>query len=209
MSDASRPAAARKAQALGEDSFLAELGADPADLAALCELVEGLAPALPSGDVRARVLATIAGEVAEARTSRWRGFAARIAAMIDVGVERAEAFIAQALGGGWDAGPVPGLTTLWVDGGAAAAGCIRGFVRLEAGLAFPEHRHLGDEATLVLEGALIDSDGTTAEAGELVEMAGGSTHGYRAGAGADLVMFVVVREGIAIGETAIRHRDAL
>ena len=81
---------------------------------------------------------------------------------------------------GWEFEAVPGIETLWVEGGPAVANCIRGFVRMAPGAEFPHHRHVGDETALVLEGAVIDSTGNVYLPGDVVHMPAGSEHGYSA-----------------------------
>jgi hypothetical protein len=49
-------------------------------------------------------------------------------------------------------------------------------VRMEPGSRFPSHPHGFDEQCLVLEGAIEDTDGNKATAGDFIVMAKGSTH---------------------------------
>lgn len=167
-------------------------------------LLEGLEPLAPSATLRERVMASAR---APGRLAR---FADKLAAMIDVTIDKAKELLDRAADASlWERDLVPGLDALWVEGGPAVAGCVRGFARLAAGAAFPVHTHLGEETTLVLEGAMIESGGAVVRPGETLVMKAGDTHSYAAaGGGPDLVFFVVVREGIAIeGAGELRHRD--
>lgn len=181
----------------------ADADLDEADLNALTDtLLDDLEPLTPPAALRERML--------QATGSRLERFADKLAALIDVTVERAKALLANALEPvGWEPLPVPGAMTLWVDGGPAAAACIRGFLRIPAGASFPHHTHAGDEKVLVLDGCMIDSTGEEFNPGDLSVMAAGSSHHYVARAGAsDLLVFAVVKEGIDIGDQAFRHRDS-
>lgn len=161
----------------------------------------GLRPIAPPPALRERLLRSTSGRLAR--------FADKLAELIDVTVERARELLERALDpDGWEPLPIPGATTLWVDGGPRAAACIRGFVRIHAGHAFPHHTHAGDEQVLVLDGCMVDSSGREFQPGEISAMAEGSSHDYHALAGTtDLLIFAVVREGIDIGDQAFRHRD--
>ncbi|MFO0744331.1 MAG: cupin domain-containing protein [Myxococcota bacterium] len=102
------------------------------------------------------------------------------------------------------------MDALWVEGGAAAARCIRGFARLRAGATFPDHTHLGVELQLVLEGTLLDSNGVVARPGDIVRSEPGTSHSYFAAPGGpDLLFFVVAAEGIELPGGVLRHRDPI
>lgn len=191
------------------DAFLAEAlddeALDGATLDALGALVDDLTPVAPPAALRDRILA------AAVPTGRLRRFADALARMLDVAVSRAEELLDtfESLPG-WEDGPLPGCSrSLWVDGGAATLGCIRGFIRLDPGVTFPEHRHLGEEQVLVLQGSFVDSvTGATARPGDLIALPAGTSHAFTVAAeGPPLLYFVVVREGVELGGVAVRHRD--
>ena len=184
-----------------EPDWLGELGEHDADLAAALLLAD-LTPLDAPATGRVRLL-EVTGKGRLAR------FAETLAGLIDVTVDHARTILDRALEAvGWETEAVPGISTLWVEGGAAVAGCIRGFVRMEPGSQFPHHRHIGDEVALVLEGAVLDSTGAIYLPGDIVRMPADTAHSYRAReGGTDLLVFSVVREGIAVGDTLIRHRD--
>jgi hypothetical protein len=192
------------------DLISGDLDLEPGDLDLIAAaLTADLAPLAPAPSTRERLLQT--------GPSRFARFARTLADLIDVSVDRAKALLERALdladpvrmaSNAWEPLPIPGACTLWVEGGSAVAGCIRGFVRIPAGSDFPEHRHLGDEKVLVLDGAILDSSGLEYHPGDIAEMPAGSSHSYRArDGGTDLLVFAVVREGIDIGDLAFRHRD--
>lgn len=110
----------------------------------------------------------------------------------------------------WQAEPgLTGMDAVWVEGGPAVRNCIRGFVRLKASHSFPEHAHLGQETTLVLQGRLKLDDGRVFGPGDVYVAEADAVHSLEALEGPDLLYFVVVHQGIRIGSTEILHRDAL
>lgn len=169
----------------------------------LAFIAEALPPLRPTSARRQALL-----DALEPR-GRLARFAQEIARMIDVSLDHAERILTRVFDTeGWEPGPIAGSTTLWVEGGPAVAGCIRGFLRIDAGLDFPHHQHLGDEEVLVLEGAMIDSNGATIRPGQRLTMRVGTEHSYRAQAGgAELLTFLVVRDGVRVGDAELRHRD--
>lgn len=191
------------------DAFLDEaldgdaLDGDAAD--ALSVLLDDLTPIAPPPSLRARILD------AAVPAGRLQRFAATLARMLDVGVAKAEQLLDTFESmPGWEDGPLPGCSrSLWVAGGAATLGSIRGFIRLDPGVTFPEHRHLGDEQVLVLQGSFVDSvTGATARPGDLITLPAGTEHAFTVvDGGPPLLYFVVVREGVELGGVAVRHRD--
>jgi putative transcriptional regulator len=180
------------------DAFLREL----ADADAHALGLECLADALPAraraASLRARVLASAAQQPRLAR------FAAQVAELLDVGLERAHALLARLDHASAWTPELPGISFLWVDGGPRVADALRGFVRVHAGQEFPEHAHLGDEVTLVLQGGFEDpTRGRVFRPGDLDRMAAGTSHHFRAAdGGVDLLKLSVVHAGIrALGHS--------
>jgi quercetin dioxygenase-like cupin family protein len=154
-------------------------------------------PAEPRAGLRDAVLASIA------ERTRLGGYAERLAALFDFGVERAAELLREASGdaSGWEAIPLPGVRLFHLTGGARVAGADCGLVRLEPGARFPLHRHGGDEWVLVLTGEA-EEEGTGARwlPGDLLHRDAGSMHAYRAVGDAPFVFAVVLRNGIEIAE---------
>jgi anti-sigma factor ChrR (cupin superfamily) len=71
-----------------------------------------------------------------------------------------------------------------------------GFVKVPAGEPFPEHRHLGEEQVLVLQGGFVDSEGRVCHRGDEAVKPLGSAHGFTALPGADLIFLVVIFGGL-------------
>jgi quercetin dioxygenase-like cupin family protein len=75
----------------------------------------------------------------------------------------------------------------------ARPGLDVGFVALDAGTAFPEHKHLGEESVLVISGEMVDLTSQDRYGpGSLVRMAKGTVHAVAAGPHETLVYLVVV-----------------
>jgi len=188
------------------DAFLDEaLAEDPAALEALEALVDELEPLAPPPPLRSAILAAAVSE------GRFARFATTFAKLLDVTVEAARRILDTfEASPDWEDGPLPGTcASLWIAGGPATAGCIRGFIRLGAGMTFPDHGHLGDEAVLVLQGSFTDlTNGRESLPGDVVTMPAGSRHSFVATPGGpDLLYFVLLREGVELGGEIIRARD--
>lgn len=181
------------------DRFLAELPEDDVDA-----LVSALgADSAPLASIRDALLA-------EARTEgRFDRFAARVAELLDLDERQASALL-DGIGcvESWTDGPAPGVDVFHVQGGPKVANAITGFVRMAGGVVFPEHRHLGDELVLVIQGSFEDGvTGRVHRAGESVPMPAGTAHDFRARPGPALVYLVVLEDGLQIGEHVVRADD--
>ena len=130
--------------AVAADSALA---AELADLHASTELL--VLPVAPAPAVHTRLMASVGA-------GRFERFAARTAAMFDVTLERARELLGlMDRPTSWTQEGA-GLAIVHFDGGPAYAGADCGFVRLEPGAVFPPHKHIGEEASVVLQGRLRD-----------------------------------------------------
>lgn len=157
--------AAQVERAVAGDAALAR------ELAAHQQATELLVePVAPSADVKARLMASIGA-------GRFDAFAARVAKMFDVTVERGR----ELLGlierpASWIA-QIPGISLVHFDGGPAAAAADCGFVRLLPGAVFPPHNHLGLEACIVLSGQMHDPvHNRTLGPGDGCELSSGTAH---------------------------------
>ncbi len=152
----------------------------------------GAEPALPRPALRGAVLGTIAAG------TKLSGFTARLAQLFDLARERADELIREASGAacdGWEAYPVAGVRLFHLAGGPRVAAADCGLVRIEPGVRFPAHRHLGEECSLILAGEA-EEEGTGARwaPGDLVHRAPGSVHAYRV-LGREPLVFAVVLDG--------------
>ena len=81
---------------------------------------------------------------------------------------------------------------------------VVGFLKVQPRVAFPRHRHLGDETVVVVQGALRHGDGTVARLGDAHLWRAGSEHAFEALPGPELIYLVVIRDGVAFGDVVIR-----
>lgn len=113
--------------------------------------------------------------------SRLTHFAPEVAALYDLSLEDAKALLEKANDVSlWSDGPGPGVQLLPVNAGPKAAERINALVKVEPGAQFPHHDHPGHERVMVLEGGYLDSGGVEVWRGEVQEMMGGTSHGFRA-----------------------------
>jgi quercetin dioxygenase-like cupin family protein len=99
----------------------------------------------------------------------------------------------------WVDTPIAGTRLMHLRGGPRVAGADNGLVRIAAGASFPQHRHLGRERVLVLEGGYRDEpSGRVYLAGDLHEMAADTAHAYAALPERPLLLAVSVVAGIEV-----------
>ncbi len=155
----------------------------------LARTVEALPPVAPDPALRARLLGTLGS------TDRFASFLDRAAGLLDLTVEAVRAAFSRIDDpGAWEPG-LPGMKMIHFVAGPRLATADAGFVRLQPGMSFPRHRHLGPEVTLVLEGAMRCGERLYGP-GEVLEMAEGTEHEYSAAPERELVV-LTIQNGIA------------
>jgi hypothetical protein len=167
-----------------EDAAAVDLG--------LSYVINELPAALPPIGFRDRLLGAALPEHRLAR------YAEPIAALLDIDVTAAEALIGRIDDPSAWFDFLPGISLLPVPAGPLAAGALRGFVRVRAGVEFPEHEHLGDEAVMIMQGYYSDSvTGEVFGPGDTPRMAVDTQHSFRVFAdGPDLLGLVVAQGGL-------------
>jgi hypothetical protein len=170
-----------------------------AELVAYQDTAHQLAvPVEPSPAVRSRLLASIGGGPLER-------FAQRLGALFDLTLDRAR----EVLGlierpASWET-QVPGIALVHFDGGPAFAAADCGFIRIAPGAIFPFHKHLGDEACVVLEGALYDpTNDRVISAGEDYVQAAGTEHALVNKGSVDCVFAARAMHGIEVAGAPAR-----
>jgi anti-sigma factor ChrR (cupin superfamily) len=142
------------------------------------------------------------------RAARPQPFAAYLeplAQLFEIAVETARDYLgALSDEDAWHA-MMDGIALQHVQGGPATASADVGFVRVAPDLDFPPHVHVGEERNLVLDGSLIDGDGTTYGPGDLFVHPAGSHHVFRSGSRG--VLFAVVVWGVDFGADIDIHED--
>lgn len=171
-------------------------GRDVEDVASvdigLSYVTNELPTALPPAGFRDRLLGAALPEQRLAR------YAEPIAALLDIDVAATEALIGRIDDPSAWIEFLPGISLLPAPAGPRALGALRGFVRVRAGLEFPEHEHLGDEAVMIMQGYYSDSiTGEVFGPGDTPRMPVDTRHSFRVFAdGPDLLGLVVAQGGL-------------
>jgi len=156
---------------------------DEADAIALAAWAEAnVTPVAPPAGLRGRILGDLGG------VARFNSVAEALRRFVDLGAEAVEDLLRKLddAATAWTEG-LPGIRYFHFAAGPATAGAEAGFVRLEPGATFPNHRHLGPERTFVVEGIMHDR-GRVYGPGSIIESATGTAHDYTAGPGRDLII---------------------
>lgn len=163
------------------------------------ELVAALADTLPARAPTSALRDRLLRSVSSARL-RWAPLFGKLGALFDLD-EAALGDMAEraSIASEWQPGPLPGVALFHLEGGSAIAGADAGLVRVDAGLHFPEHRHLGEERTLILEGEALESSGVVRRPGDALNMPADSRHAFRVSAERPLVYALVLFGGVEIG----------
>lgn len=164
--------------------------------AALSDMALPLAPVRPHPGVFTDLLASIAEREPRPErptaADRFAELIDRVAALFDLTRERVRTLLDLVdEPAAWRPGKVPGIRLLDLRGGAAIAGADAGLVRLEPGVTFPYHRHVGGEAVLVLEGSFVGDDGVVTGRGEGLRFEPESRHDFTARAEGCLFAVVI------------------
>lgn len=159
------------------------------------EAVDALAldlpPLLPSQEARGRLLEDIA------QTHRMEDHVAALVRLLDLGASRVRELLSWLDDAArWEPGPSPTSSLIHLSPGPAVVAANVGFVRVQAGADFPHHTHEGREVVLILQGGLLDSDGSVHRAGALIRAEDASEHSFQALPGADLIYLVSLERGV-------------
>jgi hypothetical protein len=165
----------------------AELAAE-----ALATVGGGLEPVTPSPTTRARLLDSLRG------VERFAPFFQDLVELFELPLDSIRRLLARIDGHQWETTllgvPLQGAELFHFPVGPklAATGAAGGVVRIRGGVAFPLHRHHGDEVTYVLEGGYV-ADGRVHGPGSRIPAAASTEHFYQAAPGRDLVLMVLHR----------------
>jgi ChrR Cupin-like domain len=177
------------------DAFMLELRAQQGERlsgAALSSLSDLLAQRTPSPLLRAKILEQLCPE------ERFARFAPAVAEILDLDRTRTLALLQRVDDPSAWFEALPGVAFLAADGGPRARGALRAFVRVRAGVEFPQHEHLGDEAVLIMQGHYRDNeDGAVYGPGDVPNMPVSTSHSFRVlEDGPDLLGLVVAYKGL-------------
>ena len=166
--------------------------AERATAEALALVSLALEPLATSSEARARLLA-------EAGARSWGGFHQAMARLFDLSGAAVRELVRRARDASqWQPGPIAGVDLFHLEGGPRLVLADCGLVRLAPGTAFPHHRHVGTEVSLILEGSLIESTGRVFHPGDLHELGKDSEHSFRISDDGPCVFAVVLSAGIEI-----------
>jgi putative transcriptional regulator len=140
-----------------------------------------ITPVAPPSGLRGRILGDLGG------IARFQSVAEALRRFVDLSAEATDGLLKKLDDGAAWAEGFPRVRYFHFTPGPASAGAEAGFVRIEPGATFPNHRHLGPERTFVLDGIMHDR-GAVYGPGSVIESATGTAHDYTAGAGRDLII---------------------
>jgi putative transcriptional regulator len=134
----------------------------------------GAEPVTPDARLRARTMRSLG------RAGAYGKFADRIARLFDVPMDRAQELLRRI------EDPsvfvpflVSGVAMFPVQlGSSSLRGAVAAFGLLTPGATFPRHDHVGDEVTVVLDGAFRDESGREVWRGEELVKSAGSNHDF-------------------------------
>jgi len=177
--------------------LLREAELDGSESAVLGQALSELVPPskAPPQLLRERLLATVARP-----RLRFAPLFGALSELFDLDdPDLAALFERAALPAAWASSAVPGTQLLHLAGGPRVATADNGLVRIDAGARFPQHRHLGHERVLVLEGGYRDEpSGRLYLPGDWHEMPAGTTHAYTALADQPLLLAVSLVAGVDV-----------
>lgn len=186
-----------------EGSFATALARDPNLQLAVNQAEEALSitwlamstPVEPSASLHERLFTSIAP-----KSNGLLGFASYVAELLHTTRDYAEHLLNQiAIPDEWIPGPAPGTHIFHIEGLPLAETAIVGFVKIEPGVEFPHHTHVGVEQCLILEGALYDDDEQRLyERGQLAVQPSDSGHVIRAHGDEPLIYLTIVDRGIRL-----------
>ena len=196
----------KKPNRTAQDNFFSDVTETDSEFGdAFVHLAEQLEPSAPSADLGSMILASLPGQ-------RFDRFAKDVTTLLDIDEDQALALLEGIdKSSNWSQGPVPGMTLYHVEGGPKVERAITGFTKIIAGGGFPEHKHLGVEHVLVIQGYFIDDvSGEKYGPGDLVVMEPNTRHSFRVlENGPDLTYLVVVQEGIELNGAEIKYDSPL
>lgn len=169
---------------------------------ALASLALSLPRATPSPAVRMRLMKSVGA------TNRFEMFAAQVAALIDLSVDKAREIVGRIDEAAvWMKTQAEGVFSYDLPTGPAVADAVVGFVRVKPGCVFPDHEHMGDEAMFVVQGCAIDSNGLVMKRGDLIRLPPHTNHDFKAQPGPDFVYLGIAKNGFMLFGQHIKPGD--
>jgi quercetin dioxygenase-like cupin family protein len=143
----------------------------------------------PSPWVKKRLLDSIASPVS------FGAFEARLARLFALDIADMQSIlktIAKRPAAPWTPAISKGIDLLHFEGGANLGATDCGLVCMAAGSHFPHHTHQGEEVALLLQGEVLEDNGSVIRPGDWVHKAEGSAHSFQAVGEQDAIFAVAV-----------------
>ena len=169
---------------------------------AFADLALALPAEAPPPSLRARILDDV-------KPPRLAAMLDKLATLFDITRQKARAFLdAVDDPAAWMDGPVPDSWVMMAEGcGPKVAGAFCVFVKMAPSVKWPEHRHLGREFMLVLDGGFTQHDGVEVHPGDLHVMEEGSAHGFTIFPDETCISAVVVFGGVEFETDGVKLGD--
>lgn len=133
--------------------------------------------------------------------SPYAGFVERLCRLFELGTSQIQTILADISRIGsapWEITEIPGVQLLHFDGGPSVASADSGLVYVEPGKTFPQHKHGGDEWSLVIQGEVEDSGTQRYYPGDLIHFAPGTDHYFTSAGKQALILAVVLFDGYEV-----------
>jgi hypothetical protein len=154
-------------------------------------LALSLEPVTPSESLLERIEASLA-------PGRFNLIVDKLARFFDLGRDRIRVILDR-LDQRWMDGPEKGIQLQHIKAGPRLAGCYAGLFKLQPGVRFPAHRHLGPEAMMVLEGSVNESNGYLLTSGDVLESRKDSAHDFVVADDHECIAAVIQAGGMEFG----------
>jgi hypothetical protein len=175
-----------------------ELGLSDAERDLILNLPMALALGARQGD-RPSATTLTRVQTSLGRSGRYGKFADRIGRLYEISTDEAEAVLARVNDPSvWVPSGIPGIDLFPIPSPLASDGTAV-IARLQGGVVFPEHEHLGPETTFVLDGGFRDMSGVEIERGDELSMDLGSVHHFTVFDAEPCLAASYVRGGVKFG----------
>ena len=166
----------------------------PAIESLLADVAAASGTTAPSASAKSRLLGGV-----NAGALRYAPFFAKLGDLFDLSRESVIAVCERSLSGeNWEDGPHPAVKLLHLQGGPRVAGADVGLVTMPSEFPWANHRHLGEERVLLIEGSYLDIAGKVYRPGDFHEMPANSQHSFHVQPGSRLVIAIVLFGGFEI-----------
>ena len=170
---------------------------------AFADLALALPAEAPPPSLRDKILA-------DARPPRLAAMIDKLASLFDIGRAKARELLERIdEPASWLQGPVPSKSQVMYSDvrGPKLGTALCAFVKMEAGLDWPSHKHLGREYMLVLQGGFKQEDGVEVHAGTVHVMEEGTSHRFTIFDDEPCIAAVVIHGGVSFEDAGVSLGD--